>query len=112
MKSSSTFGCKINSLSIDPRQNIDGDYRRTINLYIFFDLPVRFDATGLVSLLMPCLFVSTLIPDLKPFCFGFFLVASRLVTAPEASEFGGGVIPVPSLLIYKTFSLLWSSSHI
>ena len=29
-------------------------------------------------------------------CFGYFLVASRLVTAPEADPAaGGGVIPVP-----------------
>ena len=46
---------------------------------------------------MPWLLTSIFILGLMPPCFGCFLVASRLVTAPEADPAaGGGVIPVPS----------------
>ena len=60
---------------------------------------------------MPWLLTSIFILGLMP-CFGCLLVASRLVTAPEADPAaGGGVIPVPSsfvkLLIDELSCLLW-----
>ena len=58
-----------------------------------------------VSLRMPCLFWSILIPDLVP-CLGYFLGVSRLVTAPDGSETGGVAIPVPFSLIDKLSCLL------
>jgi len=60
--------------------------------YIFF-LPVFLGGLGdvLISRRIPCLLVSIFNP-----CRGALRVASRLVTAPAAAPFGGGVVPVPS----------------
>ena len=61
--------------------------------YTFF-LPDFLGGFGikLVSLLIPCLFVSIFTP-----CLGYLLGVSLLVTAPAAAPaFGAGVVPVPS----------------